>query len=291
MIREGLLFTAITLLFLLIGYAVGYLVGDVFTMMTLALVIAAAMNAISYLYGDKLVMRMTGARLVSEQEAPQLHRIVAGIAAKANVPKPKVGIVRTLSPNAFATGRSPANSVVCVTEGALRLFSEDELEGVIGHEMSHVIHRDTLIAAMAATLVGALSWLAYMGRMGLLFGGGNSRDQRGGGGGGALFAIVGLIFVPIAASLMQLAISREREFGADEEGGRLTGRPMSLGSALEKIERAVKNGYTIRANPSTSPLWIANPFAGDGMAELFMTHPLTRKRIERLKRLELELGK
>jgi heat shock protein HtpX len=291
MIREGLLITAITVLFLLVGYIVGYLIGDPVSMMSFALIVDVVMNGISYFYGDKLVMRMTGARLVSEQEAPQLHRIVEGIAARANVPKPKVGIVRTLSPNAFATGRSPANSVVCVTEGALRLFSEEELEGVIGHEMSHVIHRDTLIAAMAATLVGALTWLAYMGRMGLIFGGGSSRDQRGGGGGGTLFAIVGLIFVPIAASLMQLAISREREYGADEEGARLTGRPMSLSSALEKIETAVRKGYTIKANPSTSPLWIANPFAGDGMAELFMTHPLTRKRVERLKRLGLEIGK
>jgi len=288
MFREGLLFTAITALFLLIGYVVGYFVGDPGSMMLFALIVAIAMNSIAYLYGDKLVMSMTGARLVSEQEAPQLHRIVERVAAKANIPKPKVGIVRTLSPNAFATGRNPSNSVVCVTEGALRLFNEEELEGVIGHEISHVLHRDMLIAAIAATLVGALSWLAYMGRMGLMFGGGR-RDDRGGG--GALFALLGLIFVPIAASLMQMAISRGREYGADEEGARLTGRPLSLGSALEKIERAVRSGYTIKANPSTSPLWIANPFAGDSLAELFMTHPLTRKRVERLERIQQELGR
>jgi len=287
MIREGILFTALTLMFLLIGYAVGYLIGDPLSMMTIALIVAVIMNAIAYLYGDKLVMTMTGARLVSQQEAPQLHRIVERVAAEAKIPMPKVGIVRTLSPNAFATGRSPSNSVVCVTEGAMRLFNEDELEGVIGHEMSHVLHRDTLIAAIAATLVGALSWLAYMGRMGLMFGGGR-RDDRGGG--GAMFALLGLIFVPIAASLMQLAISRGREFGADEEGARLTGRPLSLSSALEKIDRAVRSGYTIKANPSTSPLWIANPFAGDALTELFMTHPLTRKRIERLERLQREIN-
>lgn len=287
MFREGLLFTAITALFLLIGYVVGYFVGNPGSMMSFALIVAIAMNSIAYLYGDKLVMSMTGARLVSEQEAPQLHRIVERVAAKAKIPKPKVGIGRTLSPNAFATGRSPQNSVVCVTEGALRLFNEEELEGVIGHEMSHVLHRDMLIAAIAATLVGALSWLAYMGRMGLIFGGGR-RDDRGG---GAMFALLGLIFVPIAASLMQLAISRGREFGADEEGARLTGRPLSLSSALEKIDRAVRSGYTIKANPSTSPLWIANPFAGDSLAELFMTHPLTKKRVERLERIQQELNR
>ena len=276
------------MLFLMIGYVVGYFIGDVFTMMTFALLLAVAMNSIAYLFGDKLVMTMTGAKLVSEQEATQLHRIVEKIAAQAKIPKPKVGIVQTLSPNAFATGRSPSNSVVCVTEGALRLFNEEELEGVIGHEMSHVLHRDTLIAAMAATLVGALSWLAYIGRMGLFFGCGR-RDDRSGG--GTLFALVGLIFVPIAASLMQLAISGEREYGADAEGARITGRPLSLGTALEKIERSVKNGYTIKANPSTSPLWIANPFAGNSFAELFMTHPLTKKRIERLEKLERDINR
>jgi len=285
MFREGLLFTAITALFLLIGYVVGYFVGNPGSMMLFALIVAIAMNSIAYLYGDKLVMSMTGARLVSEQEAPQLHRIVERVAAKAKIPKPKVGIVRTLSPNAFATGRSPSNSVVCVTEGALRLFNEEELEGVIGHEISHVLHRDMLIAAIAATLVGALSELAYMGRRALMFGGDD--DDRGG---RALFALLGLIFVPIAASLMQMAISRGREYGADEEGARLTGRPLSLGSALEKIDRAVRSGYTIKANPSTSPLWIANPFTGDSLAELFMTHPITRKRVERLERIQRELG-
>jgi len=288
MFREGMLFTAITAMFLLLGYVVGYFVGDPGSMMLFALIVAIAMNGIAYLYGDKLVMSMTGARIVSEQEAPQLYRVVREVAAEAKVPMPKVGIVRTLSPNAFATGRSPSNSVVCVTEGALRLFNEDELKGVIGHEMSHVLHRDMLIAAIAATLVGALSWLAYMGRMGLIFGGGR-RDDRGGG--GAMLALLGLIFVPIAASLMQLAISRGREYSADEEGARLTGRPLSLSSALEKIERAVRSGYTIKANPSTSPLWIANPFAGDSLAELFMTHPLTKKRVERLERLQQELNR
>jgi len=289
--REGILFTALTFMFLLIGYAVGYLIGDPLSMMTIALIVAVIMNAIAYLYGDKLVMTMTGARLVSQQEAPQLHRIVERVAAEAKIPMPKVGIVRTLSPNAFATGRSPSNSVVCVTEGAMRLFNEDELEGVIGHEMSHVLHRDTLIAAIAATLVGALSWLAYMGRMGLIFGGGGSGRGRDNGGGAMLFALVGLIFVPIAASLMQLSISRGREYGADEEGAKITGHPLSLASALEKIERAVKNGYTIRANPSTSPLWIANPFSGNALAELFMTHPLTSKRVARLERLQQEISR
>ncbi|MGQ9515031.1 MAG: M48 family metalloprotease, partial [Thermoproteota archaeon] len=287
MIREGILFTAMTMMFLLIGYVVGYLIGDTVTMMSLALMIAVAMNGISYLFGDKLVMAMTGARLVSEQEAPQLHALVERVAMQAKIPKPKVGIVRTLSPNAFATGRSPRNSIVCVTEGSLRLLNEQELEGVIGHEISHIIHRDTLIAAIAATLAGALSWLAYIGRMGLIFGGGR-RDQRGGGG-GELLALFGLIFVPIAATLMQLAISRGREYDADEGSARLTRRPLSLASALEKIERAVRSGYTIRANPSTSPLWIANPFAGDSLAELFMTHPSTRKRIERLQMLAREI--
>jgi len=288
MMREFVLFTAMTAMLLLVGYIVGLFLGDPATMMLLALAIAVAMNGIAYMFGDKLVMTMTGARIVSEQEAPQLHAIVERVAANAKIPKPKVGIVRTLSPNAFATGRSPSRSVVCVTEGAMRLFSEDELEGVIGHEISHVLHRDTLLAAIAATIVGALSWLAYIGRMGLIFGGGR-RDERGGGG-GALLALVGLAFVPMAASLMQLAISRGREYDADEEGALLTRKPLSLASALEKIERAVRNGYTIRANPSTSPLWIANPFRGDSLAELFMTHPSTRKRIERLQRIAREIG-
>lgn len=283
MIRELALFTAMTAMFLLVGCAVGYLLGDPVSAMLAALVVAAAMNGIAYLFGDKLVMSMTGAKVVPESEAPQLHAMVERIAAKAKVPKPKVGIVRTLSPNAFATGRSPGSSVVCVTEGALRLFDEQELEGVVAHEVSHVLHRDTLLAAVAATIAGALSWLAYAGRMGLLFGG--RRDDRRGGGGAELLALAGLALVPIAASLTQLAISRGREYGADEEGARLTGKPLSLASALEKIERAVRNGYTIRANPSTSPLWIANPFRGDSVAELFMTHPPTSKRVERLRAL------
>jgi len=286
-LREFVIFTLLTLMLMGLGYLVGLFIGSPEVLTLFALIVASLMNLLAYFYGDSLVLKMTNAKLIDKSKAPRLYRIVEKVSQKMNLPTPKIGIVPTLSPNAFATGRDPQHSIVCVTEGALRLLDDEELEGVIGHELSHIKHRDTLIASIAATLVGALSYIAFIGRYALFFGTGERREANPA---GLLLFLIGLIFIPIAAVLLQMAISRGREFYADEESAKVTEKPLSLASALQKIEKAVKHGYTIKANPATSHLWISNPFSGDLMAELFSTHPSTRRRIERLKLIARELG-
>lgn len=268
--------TALTALFLIIGYVVGLVVGLDPTFTTLgALVLAGVMNFASYFYSDKIVLRMSHARLVTEQEEPRLHRIVANMAIKADIPKPKVAVVPTDVPNAFATGRNPSNAVVAATTGLLRVLSEDEVEAVLAHEVSHVMHRDTLISAMAATIAGAISYIAFFGQMGLY----SRRDNRQGSG---LLALLALILVPIASMFLQLAISRSREYKADEAGAKISMMPLSLASALSKIESYVHHRPMQGVSPSTSALWVVNPFRGANLTELFSTHPATSKRIRRL---------
>lgn len=275
--------TALTLLLLVIGYVVGLVLAlDPTTTTLFALVIAIAMNFATYFFSDKIVLKMSHAHLVSEQEEPRLHRIVANMAIKANIPKPKVAVVPTDVPNAFATGRNPQHAVVAATTGLLRILNEDEIEGVLAHEVSHVMHRDTLISAMAATIAGAIGYVAWFGQMSVFFGGGQRNNRQSSNG---LLALLALILVPIASMFIQLAISRSREYKADEAGAKISMQPLSLASALSKIETYVHHRPLQGVSPSTSALWVVNPFRGGSFSELFSTHPSTSKRVRRLQQI------
>lgn len=274
----------LTLIFVALGYAIGLVFGAPETIALFALVFAAIFNLISYLYSDKIVLLMTHAKIVSEKEYPNLHNIVSKVAMMAGLPKPKVAIVNTKVPNAFATGRNPKNSVVAVTKGLLEILNESELEGVISHEIAHIKHRDVLISSIVATIAGAISYLAFIGRYSIFFGDERNRNA-------SLIAFILSMLAPFAALLIQMAISRSREYEADREGAMICKKPLSLASALEKIERYVKSGIMMNINPSTSPLWIVNPFRGDVLLELFSTHPPTWKRIERLKAMAMGIIK
>ncbi len=282
-LKTGLLLTVMTVLFLLIGNALGGQSG-----MTLAFVLALAMNGFSYWFSDKIVLRMYGANEVSEAEAPQLHSTVRRLATAAGVPMPKVYIIPEESPNAFATGRNPQHAAVAVTQGILRILSPDELEGVLAHEMSHVRNRDILVGTIAATLAGAVMMLARMAQFAAIFGGGRSRDDEGGGG------IFGLIFMaivaPLAAMLVQMAVSRSREYLADETGAKLCGRPLSLASALQKISGWSREA-PMDASPATAHMFIISPLTGGTVMSWFSTHPPVEKRVERLRAMAFSAGR
>lgn len=285
MLRLGLMMTVLTAIFVILGYVVGLFLGYPELVSLGALVLAGALNLISYLYSDRIVLSMSRAKVVSESEYPDLHRIVTNLATSAGLPKPRVAIIKSKVPNAFATGRGPKNSVVAITTGLLEILNENELEGVLSHEISHIKHRDVLVASVAATIAGAISYLALVGRYSVLFGGGSDRNRNA----GALAFLLSLL-APLAAFLIQMAISRGREYEADREGALLSRKPLSLASALEKIERTVRSAPPLNVNPSTSPLWIVNPFRGDALLEMFSTHPSTWKRIERLKAMAISIG-
>jgi heat shock protein HtpX len=270
----------LTLIFVALGYAIGLVFGAPETIALFALILAAIFNLISYFYSDKIVLLMSHAKIVSEREYPDLHNIVSKVAMMAGLPKPKVAIVNTKVPNAFATGRNPKNSVVAVTKGLLEILNESELEGVISHEIAHIKHRDVLISSVVATIAGAISYLAFIGRYSIFFGDERNRNA-------SLIAFLLSILAPFAALLIQMAISRGREYEADREGAMICKKPLSLASALEKIERYARSGIMMNINPSTSPLWIVNPFRGDTLLELFSTHPPTWKRIEKLKAMAM----
>ena len=285
MLRLALMMTILTAIFVVLGYVIGLLFGAPELIALGALFLAALLNLISYLYSDKIVLSMSHAKVVSEAEQPVLHRIVSTIAASAGLPKPKVALIKTPVPNAFATGRGPSRSVVAVTTGLMSTINENELEAVLSHEVSHVKHNDVLIASVVATIAGAISYLALMGRFSVFMGGTSNRNRNA----GALALILSFL-APLAAFLVQTAISRGREYEADREGAMLCRKPLSLASALEKIERSVRSGTRLNVNPSTSPLWIVNPFRGDAILEMFSTHPSTWKRIERLKAIAVSIG-
>jgi len=285
-----LLLTVLTLLFIWFGKLVGGQVGMIY-----ALVFAGLMNFVAYFFSDKIVLAMYRAREVSEWEAPELHEIVERLAQRAGIPKPRVYIIPTQTPNAFATGRNPNHAAVAVTEGILRLLSREELEGVIAHELAHIKHRDTLIMTVAATIAGAIAVLADFARWFLWFGAFGRDDREGNANPLALIAIVvAIIVLPIAAILIQLAISRTREFLADEGGAYISGKPLALASALAKLEKAVSFVPMEDAKPATAHLFIVNPF-GDGQGlgswfvNLFRTHPPTEERIARLQALALRV--
>lgn len=268
----------LTVLFILVGTAIGGKSGAIY-----AFVIAALMNFFSYWFSDKIVLRMYGAREVSQSEAPELYGIVAELTSKASLPMPKVYIMENDTPNAFATGRNPAHAAVAVTTGILRILSREELMGVIGHELSHIQHRDILIGTIAATMAGAISLLASMARWGAMFGGVRSDDEEGGGGGNILVVIIVSIFASIAAMLVQMAISRSREYLADEGGAHLS-HPLSLAKALGKLEVAAQR-VPMDANPSTAHMFIVNPLRGGGVFSLFSTHPPIEERVARLEEM------
>jgi len=229
------------------------------------------------------VLRMYRATAVSEAEAPELYEIVRRLAHRAELPMPKVYIINEDQPNAFATGRNPEHAAVAVTNGIMRILSKEELEGVIAHELSHVKHRDILVSTVAAAIAGAISYLAQMAQWAMIFGGGRRDDDEGG---GPIAAIVMMIVGPIAAMLVQMAISRSREYGADESGARLTGNPLYLANALRKLQTASQR-IPMDANPATAHMFIVNPLSGGGIFKLFSTHPPIEERIARLESMSL----
>jgi heat shock protein HtpX len=272
------LMLVLTVLFILVGTAIGGKSGAIY-----AFIFAALMNFFSYWFSDKIVLRMYRAKEVSQSEAPELYGIVAELTSKASLPMPKVYIMENDTPNAFATGRNPEHAAVAVTAGILRILSRDELMGVIGHELSHILHRDILISTIAATMAGAISILASMARWGAMFGGFRSDDEEGGGGGNILVVLLVSIFASIAAMLIQLAISRSREYMADEGGAHLS-HPLSLAKALGKLEVAAQR-IPMEANPSTAHMFIVNPLRGGRVFSLFSTHPPIEERIARLEEM------
>jgi heat shock protein HtpX len=269
--KTTLLLAALTGLFLVVGEALGGRQG-----MTIALVLAAAMNFVSLFWSDKIVLSMYGAKPVGPAEAPELHAVVEKLAMKAGIPMPRLYIIPDAALNAFATGRSPSHAAVAATAGILRALNRDELEGVLAHELSHVLNRDTLISTVAATLAGAISHLAHFAYF--LPAGRSNDDDRG----GPLGGLLALILAPIAAMLIQLAVSRSREYGADATGARLVGYPDGLIGALRKLEAAAPRIPMRAADPATAHLFIVNPLSGRSLAGLFSTHPPVEKRIERL---------
>jgi heat shock protein HtpX len=272
------LMLVLTILFILVGTALGGRNGAIY-----AFIFAALINFFSYWFSDKIVLRMYGAKEVSQGEAPELYGIVSELTSKASLPMPKVYIMENDTPNAFATGRNPEHAAVAVTTGILRILSRDELMGVIGHELSHIQHRDILISTIAATMAGAISMLAYMARWGAMFGGFGRSDNDRGGGGNILVVLAVSIFASIAAMLIRLAISRSREYLADEGGAHLS-HPLSLAKALEKLEMASQR-IPMEANPSTAHMFIVNPLRGGGVLSLFSTHPPIEERIARLEEM------
>jgi heat shock protein HtpX len=245
-----------------------------------AFVVTAAMNIGSYWFSDRIVLGMYGAREIGQEDAPDLHSLVRELATAAGLPMPRLYLIPSESPNAFATGRSPDHAAVAVTEGILRLLSRDELRGVLAHELSHVKNRDTLISAVAATLAGAVMMLARLAQWAAIFGG-VRRDERDEGG-GALGFLVMIIVAPLAAWLIQMAISRSREYQADATGAQVSHAPQSLAAALEKIAYA-SGRVPLAASPATAHLFIVNPLSGSRLANLFSTHPPIEERIRRLR--------
>lgn len=283
-VKTTLFLGALTGLFLVIGGALGGTTG-----MAIALLLAIGMNMGAWWFSDKIALRMSGAREVTAAEQPDLHQLVAQLAQRAELPMPRVYIVETPMPNAFATGRTPNRSAVAVTTGIMELLPRAELSGVIAHELAHIKHRDTLIASVAASVAGAVTFMAEMAQWALIFGGlGGGDEEEGGGVSDLVGSLAMLILAPIAALLIQMAISRSREYSADAGGARILGDPLPLANALERLEGAVQRAPAA-VNPAASHLYIVNPLMG-GMGNLFRTHPVTAKRVEKLRAMVTPAG-
>ncbi len=284
--KTTLLMAILTALFIWIGHLIGGKEGAL-----VALIFAGLMNFIAYWFSDKIVLMMYGAKEIKENELPGLFRIVRELCQRANLPMPRLYLIDNDSPNAFATGRNPKNAAVAVTKGLLKLLDESEIKGVIGHELSHIKNRDILIGTIAATLAGALSYLAMMARWSLFLGGfgGSSEDNRG----GNIFGLLGLIIfttlAAFAAMLIQLAISRTREYLADEGGAKLCGNPRFLARALAKLDAFAKR-LPLEVNPATSHMFIVNPLRAKDILTLFSTHPPIEERIRRLEMMARRMG-
>jgi len=246
--------------------------------LTIALIMSILMNFGSYFLSDKIALRMYRAQPVTREQAPQLFRIVEHLCSRGNIPMPKIYVIPDDSPNAFATGRNPQHASVAITQGALRLLNEEEVTGVLAHEISHIKNRDILISSVAATLAGIIMWVANMARFAAFFGGGRDRDDEGG---GAIGGLVPIIVAPIAALLIQMWISRTREYQADASASELIGSPNGLASALQKLENYSQR-IPMEASPNTAHMFIMHPFSGRSLMNLFSTHPSTQKRIARL---------
>jgi heat shock protein HtpX len=282
-LKTAVLMAGLTALLMAIGYWMGNTQGMMF-----AFVLAAGMNFFSYWYSDKMVLAMTQAQEVGPNEAPQLYDLVHRLTERAGLPMPRLYVTPDPTPNAFATGRDPEHAAVAVNRGLLDVLNADEVEGVIAHEIAHIKHRDILISTIAATMAGALSMLAQWLQFSFMYGGYDRRDREDEGM-NPLAALLMVIVAPIAAMIIQMAISRSREYAADEAGGRLSGRPLSLASALLKLERGNEQ-MPSAANPATAHMYIVNPLHGGGIASLFSTHPSTEDRVAKLEALARELG-
>ncbi len=269
-LKTASLMVGLTLVLVWAGAAFGGQSG-----MTIALIIALAMNGFSYWFSDKLVLKMYKAQEVSESEAPELHSMVRRLSQRAELPMPKVYLINQDQPNAFATGRNPDHAAVAVTTGIMRILEREELEGVIGHELAHIKHRDILIGTVAATVAAAISYLAHMAQWAMIFGGRDDDD------GNPFIAIVMMIVAPIAAMLIQMAISRSREYAADLGGAKIAGNPHHLASALQKLHMSSKK-LPMKAEPATAHMFIVSPLSGGSMTKLFSTHPPMEERVARL---------
>lgn len=280
-IKTYFLLGLLTVLFVFIGSLFGK------NGMIIAFIIAIGLNWFSYFFSDKIVLAMYRAKETTESSYPQLHRIVEELAVNAGIPKPKIYIIPSETPNAFATGRDPNHAAVAVTEGIMSLLNENELKGVLGHELTHVKNRDILISTVAATIAGAITLIARMIQWAAIFGGFGGDDDRD----GNIFSLIAMlifaILAPIAAIIIQLAISRSREYLADEGGAKICGNPLYLANALRKLSEGVKAVPMRTANPSTSHLFIVNPFSGKSLINLFSTHPPIEERIKRLENMAI----
>jgi heat shock protein HtpX len=278
LVKTGVLLAALTVLLVLIGGALGGQQG-----MIMAFLMAMVMNFGSYWFSDRIVLAMYRAQPVDEAQAPGLYRIIRTLATRAGIPMPRVYILPDETPNAFATGRNPQHAAVAVTEGIMRIMSEEELEGVLAHELAHVGNRDVLISTIAATLAGAITYLAHMAQWAFMFGGHRDDDE---GGTNPFAAILLAVLAPLAAMLVQMAVSRAREYQADATGARLAGKTWGLAKALEKLHMA-QQVAPMAANPATAHLFIVNPLSGQAMMQLFSTHPPMEERIRRLRQMRL----
>ena len=278
-LKTAALLAGLTALLMVIGNLLGGTGG-----MIMAFVFAIVMNFSAYWFSDSMALRMAGAREVSPAEAPELHALVEELCAYARLPKPRVAMIDSPAPNAFATGRDPEHAVIAATTGILQILDRRELAGVLAHELGHVKNRDILISSVAATIAGAISMIAQMAQWSMLFGGFRSDDEEGGGAGSLVGGLVMMIVAPLAAMIIQMAISRAREYGADETGAHIHGDPEALASALEKLEYYSKQ-VPLPVNPAASHLFIVKPFTGFSMQELFSTHPPIPERIARLRQM------